>query len=140
MQIGKHLLLCDICSQKGVDLLCVKRHSDWLFDPGIYIHHTIHNLTGSKLLNQLTSAVNSGLCIVGVKTLLKFTRSLGAQSYLLCGKADVYTVKAGGFKEHGFYTVRDHGIFTAHDSGYADGFLTVADHQYGIVHCPLLTV
>ena len=83
MEIGKYLFFGDLGSQKGIDLIRVKRHPHRLLDSCIHIHHAVHHLAGSQLFDQLAGPVNGSLSVVGIQSLLELAGSIRAQADLL---------------------------------------------------------
>ena len=73
----------------------------------VNVDHASYDLSGSQLLDQLAGAVYGLLCGIGVKALLILAGGIGTKAQLLCGKADIGAVKAGGLKYHGAHIVCD---------------------------------
>ena len=139
-KIIDHLFFCKAGSKKLVDLLRLKFYSGWLSCLAADINHSAYNLTCTKLFHQLACTVNCSLCIVRVKTLLKFTGCICTKSDPLGRKTDAGSIEARRLKKNRFYIVCDHGILSTHDTRDADSLLTVTDHQNVLIHDTLLAI
>ena len=139
-KVCKHFFRCQVCSEKCIDLLRFERNSGWLSYFAAYIYHSAYNFACAKFFHKLACSVDSCLCIIRIKTFLKFTGSICSQTDSLGRKTDVCSIKACCFEKNCLYIVCDHRIFATHDTCDADCFLTVADHQYLIIHGTFLTI
>ena len=139
-EITKHFCLRNLCSQNSVDLCSVKWHSDRFFYFAVYIYGSADYFTGSHLFYQLAGTVDRSFRIVWIQPLFELTGCIRTKPDSFTGFPDIYPIKAGSLKQHRLYIVCNHGIFSTHDSGDTDLFLTIADHQHIFVHRSFLSV
>ena len=140
LQVIQHLLLGQIGSQQGVDLVCVKLDSGGLALSVVYIYHAVYHFAGPKLLDKLAGTVDGCLGIVRIQALFELTGSICTKSDTLCGKTNVHAVEAGCLEQHSLYIIGNHRILAAHDTCDANCFLAVTDHQDIFIHGTLLAV
>ena len=139
-QISKHFFRCQVSSKKSINLLRFERNSGWFSYFIADIYHSTYDFTCSKFLHQLACSVDSCLRIVRVKTFFEFTGSICSQTDSLGRKADICSIKTCSLEKNSFYIVCDHRILSTHDTGNTNCFLTVADHQYLIIHGTFLSI
>ena len=139
-QISKHFFRCQVSSKKSINLLRFERNSGWFSYFIADIYTSSYNFTCSQFFHQLACTVNCSLCIVRVKTLLKFTGCICTKSDSLGRKTDAGSIEARRLKKNSFYIVCDHGILSTHDTCDADSLLTVTDHQNVLIHDTLLAI
>ena len=82
-EISKHLFFGNVCSEKFVDLICIKWYSYRFFLLAVYIDHSSDNFTGSEFFDQLTCTVDGRFCIVRIQSFFKFTGGIRTKSDLL---------------------------------------------------------
>ena len=140
LEDGKHNIRRNVCSEQLVHLLRLERKLDFLNWMWIYIHHTVHDFTTAKFLDQLAGTVDCLFCQVWIKSLHEFCGCISSKTDSLCCETDIRTVEAGCLEQQCLDVIRNHGIFATHDTGDTDFLLAVTDHQNILVHLTFLSV
>ena len=139
-KVCKHFFFCKVCSEKCVDALRLKRYSGRFSCLVADIYDSAYDFTCSQFFHKLACTVDRCFGIVRVKTFFEFTGCIGTKSDPLGRETDICSVEACCLKKYGVYIICDHGVFSTHDSGYADCFLAITDHQDLIVHLTFLSI
>ena len=140
LEDGKHNIRRNVCSEQLVHLLRLKRKYNLLDRVWIYIHHTVHDLTTAKFLDQLAGTVDCLFCQVWIKSLHEFCSCICRKTDSFCCETDIRTVEAGCLEQQCLDVIRNHRILTTHDTGDTDFLLAVTDHQNIVVHLTFLSV